>query len=257
MSQPWNSFVRLGLSAAAVAALFASGAAAQVTLTKVTPEVASPGDLVIIDGQNLSGTGFVIFGASVGGFAGFWQIPVAPLSVSSTQVRAIVPEFGNFVPPEAGSSPFGQVSLDTLIPSLPIFYTEGTFGQTTTIPGASTQQTGEKSVIAFDLSGGAPTSGNSNFAAKLENVPAGTTAWLGASAPQIPPFFPVGDGTLLLDPFNAYFLAGPFVTVGGADLSIGVPIPVIAGVVVNMQFIHVENAPVPQLHVSNALQFVL
>src|SRR5262245_34234583 len=107
------------------AALILSSAVGQ-TITRVTPEVGAPGDTVIITGTSLGAANVVRFGAVVGGFGGFWVISVTPATVSATQVTAVVPVFGNFLPPNIpnGSAPVGTVDVGGpgFANSLPFFY---------------------------------------------------------------------------------------------------------------------------------------
>ena len=91
------------------------------TLSRITPEAASPGDLVILTGMNLQNVTMVRFFASVGGFVGVWTVNVVPLSTSPTRVAAIVPAMAAFAPPNATppGSPVGTVSaISPLAPAL-------------------------------------------------------------------------------------------------------------------------------------------
>src|SRR4030095_11238808 len=98
---------------------------------------------------------------------------------------------------------------------------------------------------------------NASFVAKLENAIPGATAFLGATAPAIPPYFPVNDGTLVLDAFNSYLLLGGIPADANGEISVSIPIPNVTGLTVNMQWILIApTLPFP-LAVSKALQFTL
>jgi hypothetical protein len=219
-----------GLILVASAFLLVPRAAAQ-TITRVTPKVGAPGDVVLISGTNLGGTSTVRFGANVGGFAGFWVVQVAPTQVTPTLVTAVVPVFGNFLPGGVplGSSPEGTVDLGAggFASALPFFYLEQTAGVLDT-PGLGTTLGGlnGRPVVGFTIAGGAPVAGNVNFTLTLENAAPGATATLALGAPAAPPGLAYLDGFVGLDlqqPFQ--LLPQAFTVDASGDVAWNLPIP--------------------------------
>jgi hypothetical protein len=210
--------------------LTSSQAAAQ-TITRITPEAAAPGDLLLITGTNLAGVTIVKFGASVGGFAGYWQINVAPNQVGPTSVIVTVPTFGNFLPPGSfGSSPVGGVECltpTTISNQLPFFYMEETAGKLTT-PGLGTTQGGiiGRPVVGFKLANGAPNAGNSLFTLTLENATPGAGAMLAVGMPGVNPLTPYLDGFVGINLAQPYVIAQPtFIVNASGDVNFNIPIP--------------------------------
>jgi hypothetical protein len=213
-----------------VALALALAAEAQI-LSRVTPEVGAPGDVVLIFGANLGATTVVRFGATVGGFSGFQVHQVAPLSVSPTLVIAVVPTFGNFLPPgiPGGSAPVGTVDCGGVgfANSLPFFYLEQTAGVLDT-PGLGTTTGGlnGRPVAGFRIVGGAPVAGNANFTLTLENAAPGSMAQLALGAPATPPGTAYLDGFVGIDLSQPFQLLAPTFTVNGAgDVLWNLPIP--------------------------------
>jgi len=188
------------ISLLAAMALLLGGSASAQALTSVIPTAAEPGDLVVLRGSGLSGATMVRFTGVVGGFVGVWNVDVAPLSVSPTEVRAIVPLFNNFVGPAAvpPSSPFGSVRVNGSN-ELKFYFMEEKHGQVTTPGDGTTQSNGERSVCYFDLGGGEPVSNNPTFAPRLGLGMPFALPVLGVGQQATPPFLPIGDGTLTLN----------------------------------------------------------
>jgi hypothetical protein len=205
-------------------------ATAQGTITRLIPEAAAPGDTLLILGSNLVGTTTVTFGASVGGFAGWWTITVAASGASATAVLVTVPTFGNFLPPGSlGSGPVGAVTVNSpgATNSLSFFYMEQTQGKYTT-PGLGTTQGGliGRPVIGFTVAGGAPTPGNAAFTLTLGSATPNAPATLAVGAPNAGPLTPYLDGFVgldLLQPFTLLPIA--FVVNQNGDVAFNVPMP--------------------------------
>jgi hypothetical protein len=215
----------------ALAALVLSVPALAQTVDRIVPEAFAIGDVVILKGSGLGATTTVPFKAVVGGFAGVLTIN-QPISVATdTEVLVVAPEFNAFVPPFAGSSPFGTVA------GLPGFYMEGTFGQTDTggkgspTPGSDL----DKLVASFDLTGGAPTPGNANFKLKLEDAPPGAAAFVIAGLPATVPVI-VGEGVMAVDVASTFILLGPFAVDAQGDAVASLPVPAGLGITVAMQW---------------------
>ena len=241
----------------AVLAVLTSTPDAQV-IHRIVPEAASPGDLVIILGTGLASTSSADFTATVGGALGTITSSVTPLSVTATQVLALVPQFNAFVPPGGvpPSTPFGTVSLDTTSSSLVFFYMEGTFSQTSTLGIGTTQSNGARAVVSFHLPGGQPVPGNPNFALKLENVFPFSLFLFAVSRPFAPPFPMIGDGELTLDLAPIFVLQGPFVVDGQGEVNVALPIPPGVGFTVAAQWAGFDPAS-GALVISNGLRMEL
>ena len=217
-----SSFAALALVATGFPAL-----AQQVT--RAIPEVGAPGDVVLISGTNLGGVTMVRFGAFVGGFGGFQVHQVAPVQVTATLVTAVVPVIGNFVPPGAGSTPFGGIGVSGPAVSswLTFYYCEQTAGVVDT-PGLGTTAGGlnGRPVIGFTIAGGAPTTGNPFFTLTLGNATPSATTIVAVGAPAT-----LGatylDGFIGIDvtlPFQ--LLPTPVFTVDATgDVAFNLPIP--------------------------------
>jgi hypothetical protein len=249
--------LRIHLAAVLLLVLFASAAPAQM-LVRVSPEAGEPGDIVTITGTGLGGTTVVRFGADVGGFAGFWVVQVVPIQVTATSVTAIVPVFGNFLPPGvSSSSPFG--TIDTGGPgfalSLGFFYMEQTQGQVST-PGLGTSQGGlsGRPVIGFALALGPPMTGNGSFTLTLENAVPTSTAALALGSPASPPLVPYLDGLVALDLLQPIVAFGPsFIVNAGGDVLFPIPIPPIPfGITLTIQWIVVDSVT-GALGISNGM----
>jgi hypothetical protein len=224
--------LRLPLFVLACAILRAVPAHAQ-TITRVTPEIGAPGDLISISGSFLGGTGSVRFVAHIGGFGSIWIITVPPVLVTPNLVIGVVPLFGNFAPPGGpnGSLPIGTVDVGspTSSNSLSFFYLEQTAGAIDT-PGLGTTLGGlnanARPVIGFQIAGGPPVSGNALFTLTLENAAPTGIATLALGAPPVPPLVPYLDGYIglnLLQPWQLLvtqsFLIDPF-----GDVASNIPI---------------------------------
>ena len=212
-----------------LAALFlGAGVTSGQTLSSIVPEAAQNGDLVVLHGTGLAGTTLVRFTGNVGGFAGIWDIDVAPVSVSDTEVRAVVPQFSSFVGPAAvpPSSPFGSVSLVGTGASVKFYFMEEKHGQVTTPGIGTTQSNGERSVGHFDIAAGEPVQGNPNFTPKLGLAVPGALPVLAVGVQAPPPFLPIGDGELLVDLSSGFFalVVGPTVDAAG-NSSVSLPLP--------------------------------
>jgi hypothetical protein len=233
-------------------ALLMSFPALGQVVDRIVPEVFAPGDVVTLHGQGLAALTEVDFTAIVGGFVGSLTI-VQPIAVATdTEVLVVAPLFNAFVPPFAGSSPFGFVG-GTLFPSLPAFYTEGTFGQLTTAgkgsptPGAAFA----KLVVSFELASGAPVPGNADFTLKLESSPPGAAAFVAAGMPDATPR-PFAGGVLAVDLLAPFLLIGPFPVNAKGDAEALLPIPATVGATVALQWFTRDPAT-NALLISNAL----
>jgi hypothetical protein len=246
------------LSALAALAILAPAPSAQ-TITRVVPDRGSAGDLIIIQGTNLDRTSRVDFTASVGGFLGSHTQGVAPFSVSSTEVRAIVP--GGFFwagPGSIGLSPFGSLALDSVASPVPFMIYEGTYGILQSLGNGTTQSGGQgRAVVSYDNGGVVPASPAPGFTMRLENAVPGATCFLASSAPATPPYFPVGDGTLTLDLSPIYFINGPFAADGTGDVSHPLPIPPGLSGTLALQWAVLEPLSSVAIPVSNGLQLSL
>jgi hypothetical protein len=214
-----------------LAVLIASPPAAPgQVLTRVTPEVGAPGDVLLLTGTNLSGVTGVRFRASVGGFIGFNTIVVTPVQVSATTVTVIVPVVGNFLPPSVlGSSPVGAVSVLAPGPSnlLSFFYFEQTAAQITRSGLGTTWggMNGLPPVSGFRIAGGAPTAGNSSFVLTLENAMPGSTVTFVVGSPALSPT-PYYDGFVPINLAQPYLYApAPFVVDAFNDVIAPTPLP--------------------------------
>lgn len=214
----------------AIGAVAAAPTLSAQSISSIVPQAAEPGDLVVLRGTGLGATNQVRFTGVVGGFVGVWNVTVAPLSVSPTEVRAIVPLFNNFVGPAATppSDPFGSVALlgGAATPEAKFYFMEEKHGQVTTPGEGTTQSNGERAVGHFELSGGEPVSANASFAPRIGLAVPGALPFLAVGNQATPPFFPVGDGDLVIDFASPVFaiLAAPAVDADG-DAGIALPIP--------------------------------
>lgn len=216
-----------------VAALLAAPFSAQVpSITRALPEVASPGDLVILEGTNLGAVTNVRFFATVGGFVGILPVNAAPTTVTATRVSVIMPNINSYAPPNATppGDPFGAVAVlqgATASNQLPFFMCQGSFGAVSTLGIGTTLTTGQgRPVIGFDLALGAPTAGNASFTLKLENGPAASFAFLGVGTPATPPFSGVGDGSFVIDLGQPLALVVSFVAVDAQGIAaVTLPVP--------------------------------
>ncbi len=213
-----------------LAAGIAAASVSAQTISAVVPQAAEPGDLVVLRGTGLGATSQVRFTGQVGGFVGVWNVSVAPLSVSATEVRALVPTFNNFVGPAATppSDPFGSVALvgGMATPKADFYFMEEKHGQVTTPGAGTTLSNGERAVCHFDLGGGEPVSNNPAFAPRVGLAVPGTLPFLAVGNPATPPFFPIGDGDLVIDFTSPIFavLTAPAVDANG-DSGLALPIP--------------------------------
>jgi hypothetical protein len=219
-----------------VAALLLSVPAVAQTVDRIVPEAFAPGDVVTLHGSGLSGITDVPFTAIVGGFVGQWTIVQPIATATDTEVQVIAPLFNSFVPPFAGSSPFGTVG-PVAGKTFDAFYMEGTFGQVDTA-GKGSQTPGsdlDKLVVSFDLAKGAPEPGNANFTLLLQQAPPGGFAFVLAGQQAAVPV-QVGGGVLVVDVAGPFLMLGPFAVGGTGDASAALPLPVGLGVEVALQW---------------------
>ncbi len=198
-------------------------------IDQVIPNCASPGDLVIILGSDLQNTVAVEFSAFVGGFVGFSNVQVAPISVSSNLVLAIVPTMAGFAPPDAvpPGNPFGAITVDPIFQDgVSFYFMQGSNGLVETYGTASTQPSGDRAILEFDfLGGGEPVSPNPNFVMELERGQPNNPALLAIGAPGSLPLPQFSDGTLAINLVAAFQLFGPFATDANGRISAPLPIP--------------------------------
>jgi len=234
-------------------------------ITRITPEVAAPGDIVIVSGSFLGGASLE-FQAIVGGFVGVWTAVVTPLSSSANQLVAVVPQMAGFAPPNATppGNPVGTVkALSPAAPTgpntLPFFFLQALPGVTTVGTG-TTQSAGiGKPVIAFTISGGPPVPGNASFVLTLENALPFSSAWLVLGFPDAPPHIGVGDGVVMVDvlqPFVVFPSIGAPPLAADMDGDLLLPLPVPAAPPPGSSFVLqwlLSSNPGHQLAVSNGL----
>jgi hypothetical protein len=257
--------VRVVPASLCLALCFAGHAAAQ-QITRVIPDAAAPGDLVILEGTSLEDTISVDFTAQVGGFVGTWTAGATPITVSPTRVTVLLPGSFGFAPPGASPPgvPLGRVRARTpagLTGPLPFFFMQGTFmgfesPQTTTLGTGTTQSTGGKPVVSFDIQQGAPQPGNAGFVMECQNAVPSSTAVLLVGLPDSPPFPMIGDGTFVLDLAGPIVVAVPVPTdaLGEASLALPIPGPGPFGVTLANQWAVLDGAGVA---VSNGLVYIL
>ena len=236
------------------------------TITRVTPEAAAPGDLVIISGNFLSGA-TVNFTAFVGGFVGVDIRPAVIVSSTTTRIEAIVPQMAGFIPPGTFQSgnPLGSIQAVSLFSpvapnSLPFYYMQA-IATVTTVGTGTTQAPGlGKPVIAFTAAGGAPEVGNATHVLTLENGLPGINAFLFIGFQATPPFIAVGDGTVVIDiaqPFLILPPVGSFTTDAQGDVQVPLPLP---GTPLNstltLQWLETTGSP-GTFFVSNGLEVTL
>lgn len=236
----------------ALAALLLSASAFAQVVDRIVPEVFSPGDVVTLHGHGLGTLTQVGFTATVGGFAMTWTLIQPPSVVTDTELLVVAPKFGNFVPPIAGSSPLGHVG-GVLFAAQAAFFTQGTFGQTTTAgKGSPTPQSAlDKLAVSFVLASGGPELGNSNFRLMLEQAPPGAQAFVVAGLPAAAPL-PFAGGVLAVDLQGPWLLLGPFAVNAQGDATAPLPIPASVGATVALQWFTRDPATQAPL-ISNAL----
>lgn len=183
-----------------------AAAAVSPVITRIMPEAASPGDLVIIEGTDLNLTQRVRFRATTGGFAGVQTMDVQPNYISPSRITAVMPGGYGFAPSNATppGDPFGALlTVDVTgaeTSKAALFFMEGTEGAIFTTGAGTTQTTGiGRPAISFDLAGGPPVGGNKNFVCTMMNASPGATAWLFVGAPAVGPLPAVGDGLFAID----------------------------------------------------------
>jgi hypothetical protein len=231
----------LGLPALLGAALLVGAPSAQ-TITRVTPAVASPGSVVILEGSGLAGTTELLFTGFVGGFAGSFTIPSPALSASATRVTTTVPTIPGWIPPKEiqGGSPFGQVrakgaGFETA--NFPFYLLEGTGGVLANAGLGTTGPGGDRAAVSFDpgvpmpvpgdpfkpLGTGAPVPGNLACVLRLEAAEPGTLSVLVVGAPG--PALAFGDGLIAVNPGVLWLVAPGTVVDGAGDASTPLPVP--------------------------------
>jgi hypothetical protein len=111
-------------------------------------------------------------------------------------------------------------------PAGKIYFMEEKHGQVTTPGDGTTLSNGERAVCHFDLAGGEPVSDNASFEPRLGLAVPGALPFLAVGSQASPPFFPIGDGDLVIDLASPIFavLAAPAVDANG-DAGIALPIP--------------------------------
>ena len=223
-----------------------AGAAQGQQITRIVPQVASPGSTVIVEGSGLSLATDVRLRAFVGGFVGELTKDSPVSSTADTRVTADVPVFNAFIPPgpPGSGSPFGLLRVikngglgpDWQTTDLNFYFLEGTGGVLENAGLGSTQSNGDRAVVSFDpgppvppddplkgLGSGAPIPGNLNFQIRLEAAVPGSLSALFLGAPG--PGLPFGDGVIAID------LSGPFATLIGSvvdpmgNASLALPVP--------------------------------
>ena len=238
-----RAFVR-----AAVAALILVPSVFAQSFKQVVPAAFAPGDVVSVRGSGLGGVTQVSFTAIVGGFLGVHTINQPVTTATPAELLLTAPLFNSFVPPFAGSTPFG-----TAAGSLPVYFMEGTFGQTTTGGAGSPSSMFplDKLVVDFDLSMGGPQPGNANFTLELENAPSGAAAFVLAGRPAAMPL-PFAGGLMVVDTSVPFLVLGPHVVDANGQAQAKLPIPAMVGATVALQWFTrdpVSNKPL----ISNAL----
>lgn len=201
------------------------------SITKLIPEAAAPGDVLILEGANLGAAVSVEFVATVGGFTGVLTRGATPSSVSPTRVVVQVPRINAFTPPNAvpPGDPLGSVRiLDSngrMSNTVTFYFMEATFGAITTLGTGTTQPGGlGKPAVGFTLAGGPPVLGNATFTPALGNALPGSLGLFVLGVPATPPFPMIGDGTIVLDtsrPFGTLVL--PVSAQGEAQVTLPIP----------------------------------
>jgi hypothetical protein len=220
------------LVAAVLAALLVSETLAQ-HISRVTPEAAEPGDLVLLTGTSLGGTTTVRFSAA----GGYSVAQVPPVQVTPTSVTAFVPMLVNFAVPPTPivpmpvSSPLGVVDVGTssvqFSNSRTFFYMEQTAGLVTT-PGLGTTQGAldpiARAVVGFRIVGGTPIPGSPFFTLTLENATptAFGTLVVGLPAPAVIPYL---DGQVGIDVSQPFLVLPTFTVDPAGDVNVFVPMP--------------------------------
>ena len=174
-------------------------------ITRVTPAIGAPGDVVLISGMNLGGVTMVRFNAFIGGVVGFEVHQVVPAQVTATLVTAVVPVIGTSRAPN-GSTPFGGVGVTG-----PAFSNQAHVlllradRRSGRQPGLGTTAGGlnGRQVVGFTIAGGPPAAGNPLFTLTLENATPSATALLAVGAPAT-------LGATYLDGFIGIDLTLPF-----------------------------------------------
>lgn len=153
-------------------------AAAGQTLTGLTPDLADPGDLLIVRGTGLDAVTHVRFHATVGGALGVDERDVVPHLVTPTEAHVLVPEMAAFAPPTLTppGSPIGGVSVFTSdSPGKASFlFLQGAFpwGSMKTIEAGSDQSgPAGKPMTSLDLDDDLPVPGATSVGIRLENGP--------------------------------------------------------------------------------------
>jgi hypothetical protein len=235
------------LRSAVVALLLVPSVFAQ-TLKEVVPAAFAPGDIVSVRGSNLDLLTQVSFKAIVGGFLGVHTINQPVLTATPDEVLVAAPLFNSFAPPFAGSTPFG-----TLGGSLPVYFMEGTFGQTTTAGKGSPSPTFplDKVVVDFVLANGGPQPNNASFTLKMENGPSVGAAFVIAGRPAGMPV-PFAGGVLAVDLNVPFVLLGPFPVDAQGTALAPLPLPAPLGATIALQWF-THGAGSNQKLISNGL----
>ena len=254
-AHPSLHLVLAALALAAVAPL----ASAQ-TLEKAVPMAGEPGDLVILRGTGLQGTTRVVFGAPMSGVVSWDTIGVAPLSVSPTEVLALVPSFLGAAMPIG--SPGGSVSVEPAGLELPFYFLEATGGAVTTVGTGTTQASGlgkPVTSLGSDLAITGlwpwPPMPSGFFLLSLENATPGSLVVAIVGLPAVPPYLPIGDGQIVVNPSSFVVLgAGLLDQVDYAHLGLFVPATATGAFMFQWGLIEAGSGT---LAVSNGMQVVL
>lgn len=196
-----------------LALLFAGATAfAQTpTITRVIPEAASAGDLVILEGTDLASVFAVELRASDSGsgFAFAFQATVVPVTVSSDRVTFIAPVAGTpTATAPSGADPVGIVRAQSPLGTtagVPFLLLQLEGDEVFTLGEGGDQSTGiGRPVTSFDLSAGVPFTGFflNPVAIELENAIPGAEAVLLASFAGPSPSIAINDGLLAIDPLS-------------------------------------------------------
>ena len=227
-----------------LALVCAAGVVQAQTITSVAGEAAGPGTQIAVHGSGLAATTHVRFHANVGGFVGIWTQDEPVQSAAADVVTVLVPDIvAGFVTvgPSAGG-PFGDLQTvdasGATSNSLKFYFFEGTDGFLANAGLGTTQSTGQgRSILSFQLAGGAPTPGNPTFTPTVHNAVPGAMPFLAIGLPG--PALPVDDGLLAVS-LGGILVTSPGALVDGAGNSklgpLAVPATIPAGVQLAMQW---------------------
>jgi len=232
---------RSTLLSAFLALTATAGLAQAQTIDSIDGAAAGPGTVITLRGTGLAATTDVEFSAVVGGFVGVWSQNEPVISASATEVTVMVPDIVAgfvYVGPSVGG-PNGY--LRAITPSgasetAKFYFFEGTDGFLQSAGLGTTQSTGERSILSFELGGGEPTAGNPTFTPTLHNAVPGAQPFLAAGPFGSTPF---GDGILAINPASIFLtIPGTLVGPDGNALVGPLPMPptIPAGLSLSMQW---------------------